>query len=131
MPTSLEELLALGDEPYILLTTFRRTGVPVSTAVWVGRDTDSLLVTSMGLAGKVKRLRNDDRVELTPCDIRGQVTDGAVTLSAHATIHPDADTMNQLADIFVVKYGDRYREIRAAAAERPPGRESVALRIRP
>ena len=57
-------LLALGDEKYVLLTTTRRSGVDVPTAVWVGRDGDELVVTTAATAGKTKRIRHTPRVTL-------------------------------------------------------------------
>ena len=37
---------------YVSLTTFRRTGVPVSTPVWAAPDGDSLLVWTRTESGK-------------------------------------------------------------------------------
>ena len=37
-------LLALAEARFISLTTFRRSGEPVSVPVWVGRDGDVLVV---------------------------------------------------------------------------------------
>lgn len=36
-------LIALGDERFVSLTTFRRTGERVSTPVWIARDQDTLV----------------------------------------------------------------------------------------
>ena len=37
-------LLSLADARFVSLTTFRRSGAPVSTPVWVARDGGSLVV---------------------------------------------------------------------------------------
>ena len=71
----------LADEGFISLTTFRNTGVGVPTTVWVGRDGDALLVTTPRGSGKVKRLRRDPRVELSPNSRFGNVDDDAPTVS--------------------------------------------------
>jgi len=47
---------------YVSLTTFRRTGTPVSTPVWVARDGGELVVISVDPAGKLKRLAHTSRV---------------------------------------------------------------------
>ena len=60
-------LLRLADERFVSLTTFRRSGQPVSTPVWVGRDGDALVVLTPSGSGKVKRLRADPRVEVQAC----------------------------------------------------------------
>ncbi len=67
-------LETLGDERYVSLATFRRSGKAVETPVWVAEDGGRLYVFSAGEAGKVKRLRNDTRVRLAPCTARGRVT---------------------------------------------------------
>jgi len=78
-------LAALGDERFVSLTTFRRSGEAVSTPVWVGRDGDALVVTTPRDSGKVKRLRSDDRVELRPCSRSGRVADGVAPLRVART----------------------------------------------
>jgi PPOX class probable F420-dependent enzyme len=58
---------------YVSLTTFRRTGVPVSTPVWAAPDGETLVVWTRADSGKVKRLRHTSRVTVAPCDVRGRV----------------------------------------------------------
>jgi uncharacterized protein len=55
-----------------LLTTFRRSGVAVSTPVWAAEANGRFYVRSERTAGKVKRLRNDSRVLIAPCTLRGR-----------------------------------------------------------
>ena len=86
-------LLALADHGFLSLTTFRRSGEPVSTPVWVGRDGDSLVVLTPARSGKVRRLRHDPRVELSPCGRFGAVADGARRLRGVA------DVRETLADV--------------------------------
>ena len=68
----------LARSKYVSLTTFRRDGTPVATPVWVARQGDELVVYTARSSGKVKRLRNDDRVLVAPCDMRGRVTGDVV-----------------------------------------------------
>jgi PPOX class probable F420-dependent enzyme len=68
----------LGDERYISLATYRRSGREVRTPVWVARDRDRLYVFSEGKAGKVKRIRANGRVSATGCDVRGRLPEDAV-----------------------------------------------------
>ncbi|HSP75993.1 MAG TPA: pyridoxamine 5'-phosphate oxidase family protein [Cryobacterium sp.] len=75
-------LLALGAEEFVLLTTFRKTGAPVKTPVWIVPGTDRLMVTTGGTSGKVKRLGHTARIGLTPCNARGAARAGAVTVTA-------------------------------------------------
>ena len=70
--------MSLGDEKYILLTTYRRSGEGVSTPVWsVPLDGDRFgFYTSSG-SGKGKRLAHTSRVTVQPCNVRGKVKDGS------------------------------------------------------
>ena len=61
-------------QKYISLTTFRKTGVPVSTPVWFGEKDDKLYVMSRNDSGKYKRIRNNSKVRIAPSTIRGRVT---------------------------------------------------------
>ncbi|EWT00407.1 hypothetical protein N865_15930 [Intrasporangium oryzae NRRL B-24470] len=74
---------------YVSLTTFRRTGEGVSTPVWIARDGDELVVITVDGVGKTKRLKGNPVVELRPCDMRGQVADGAPTFTGTARVVRD------------------------------------------
>ena len=78
--------MTLANEKYLSLVTYRRNGDPVSTAVWVAGVGDELGVITEESAGKVKRIRNNPRVTLTPCDVKGKVLPGAVTTEATARL---------------------------------------------
>ncbi|MDI2127222.1 PPOX class F420-dependent oxidoreductase [Yinghuangia seranimata] len=71
-PAEAERVLArLGEAKYLLLTTYRKDGSPVPTPVWVARDGDALVVWTVTTTAKVRRLRNDPRVELAECTFKG------------------------------------------------------------
>ena len=132
MATS-DTLTAMGDEQYVSLTTFRRSGAPVATAVWIARDADALVVTTGGDSGKVKRLRNDGRVELRPCSRSGAVADGAPVVHAVAEVVDDPERAEQLRLAIAAKYGLQYKAVagagRIASAVRANRAPSVMLRI--
>jgi hypothetical protein len=95
-----DPLLRLADERFVSLTTFRRSGRPVSTPVWVGRDGDALVVLTPAGSGKVKRLRHDARVEVRPCGRFGAVADGAVPVGGTAELREqEADVLEARAVI--------------------------------
>ncbi|CAD5989393.1 PPOX class F420-dependent oxidoreductase [Agreia sp. COWG] len=102
-------LAALSDERFVSLTTFRKTGEGVSTPVWIARDGDALIVTTPDGTGKVKRIRNNGRVELRPCDRMGKVADGAPTVAGTAEIVDTDEARDSQARIFVAKYKLEYR----------------------
>jgi len=56
-----------------LLVTYRRDGTPVPTPVWAAPGAGGLLyVRSERASGKLKRLRNDARLLVAPCTVRGE-----------------------------------------------------------
>ncbi|MET1051209.1 MAG: PPOX class F420-dependent oxidoreductase [Mycetocola sp.] len=99
----------LADERFVLLTTFRRSGEPVNTPVWIASDDDGLMVTTPKTSGKVRRLRHDDRIELRPCSRMGRVDDDAHAIRATATIVDDDASRGILTRVFSRKYGLEYR----------------------
>jgi uncharacterized protein len=66
---------------YLSLETFRKTGVGVRTPVWFvqqlgsASDTDHALffLYSAANAGKLKRIRNNPKVRIAPCNVRGDL----------------------------------------------------------
>jgi len=119
----------LADERFVSLTTFRRSGAGVATAVWIARHGEDLIVTTPATSGKVKRLRNDPRVEMRPCSRSGHVDDDAPTVAGTAEIVPDSDTDR---GIIRRKYGLEYRVVmfveRLAKRRQEP---RLTLRIKP
>jgi PPOX class probable F420-dependent enzyme len=79
--------VALDDEKYMLLTTFKRDGTAVATPVWVvplGERSYGFW-TSSG-SGKAKRLGHTDRVTVQPCNARGQVKKATEPVAATARL---------------------------------------------
>jgi PPOX class probable F420-dependent enzyme len=81
-----DDLDVVDANRYVSLTTFRRTGAAVSSPVWVARDGGELVVITVDPSGKLKRLAHTPRVELRPCDMRGNVPEGAPTYAGTAVV---------------------------------------------
>jgi PPOX class probable F420-dependent enzyme len=66
---------------YLNLETFKKDGTGVKTPVWFAADPSlsldsndaKLYAYTVGVSGKVKRIRNNLRVKIAPCDMRGKV----------------------------------------------------------
>lgn len=73
---------ALRDQKYISLETFKKNGEGVKTPVWFAADPAAdlagpearLFFYTIGNTGKVKRVRNNGRVRVASCTMRGEVT---------------------------------------------------------
>lgn len=125
-----DDFTALADQQYVLLTTTRRTGVPVGTPVWVARHGDALVVTTGAEAGKVKRVWHTPHVTLQACDRVGKPLDGAPVVEAVASVHDDAESRKHLDAALSEKYGVQYAAIRAMSRLRGKNAAaSVMLRL--
>lgn len=124
-------LQAAGRRRYVSLTTFRRTGVPVSTPVWVAPVGDALVVMTGAATGKAKRVRNDARVELRECTARGSVAEGAPVVAGTAELVTDPEEVERLLVGHRAKYGWQYRGFRLLQRLTGEGGagEDVVLRI--
>ncbi|WP_282697610.1 PPOX class F420-dependent oxidoreductase [Streptomyces sp. CC208A] len=71
---------------YISLTTYRKNGTGVATPVWYAVEDGRVYVWTRADSWKVKRLRNNPEVELAPCDVRGNVPEGAARMPGTARI---------------------------------------------
>ncbi|MGW9448977.1 PPOX class F420-dependent oxidoreductase [Streptomyces sp. NPDC055632] len=71
---------------YVSLTTFRKNGTGVATPVWYAVEGSELYAWTRTDSWKVKRLRNDPRVEVAVCDVRGNVPEGAARVTGEARL---------------------------------------------
>ncbi len=71
MPESI--FAALDPHKYISLETFKKNGQGVQTPVWFVRHENAVYVYTEADSWKVKRIRNNPRVRVAPCTIRGRV----------------------------------------------------------
>ena len=96
--------MELVDERYVSVETFRRNGEAVATPVWMAPLAGDRggFTTNEG-SGKVKRIRHDPRVTVTPCDMRGNVAVGSAAVAATAG---------------VVVGGAGFEEVRAAISDK-------------
>ena len=84
------------------LETYRKSGAPVKTTVWLVLDAGSLYVRTSPKSGKAKRLRRNPRVRLAPSDMRGNVK--GEWMSGEAGFVEGADAP-RIATLFRKKYG--------------------------
>lgn len=75
---------------YIDLVTFRKSGVGVHTPVWFADAAGKLVVMTRSDSGKMKRIRNNPRVEIAPCTMRGRPLGPAVTAVTRLAVDQQA-----------------------------------------
>jgi PPOX class probable F420-dependent enzyme len=97
------EFERLAAEKYVMVTTFRKSGVGVPTPVWAAGFESELVLWSNAQAGKVKRIRNSGRVEVQACDARGKQTHGDVVAGEARLLDSEATERTRTA--IAKKYG--------------------------
>jgi PPOX class probable F420-dependent enzyme len=62
---------------YLSLETFRKTGAGVRTPVWFAEDParqpTTFYLYTLPDSGKAKRIRNNSKVRIAPCNMRGDI----------------------------------------------------------
>ena len=59
---------------YASLTTFKKDGTGVRTPIWFAESSGKLVFMTRNDFWKYKRIRNNPRVSVAPCTMRGKVT---------------------------------------------------------
>ncbi|MEM8925505.1 MAG: PPOX class F420-dependent oxidoreductase [Actinomycetota bacterium] len=102
--------MAIADEKYVAFTTYTKAGAPKTSPVWIaglGDGDGKVGFTTSEHSWKVKRLRNDPRVQLQPSDARGNVTPGSEAVSGTAVVHTGADA-EAIRNLIKKKYGIQF-----------------------
>jgi PPOX class probable F420-dependent enzyme len=97
--------MALSDEKYIRVTTFKKDGTEVSTPTWVVALEDGRIgFYTSSTSGKAKRLKNNPNVIVQPSDSRGRAKPDTLPVTGTAVVvaGPERDTIYQKV---VAKYG--------------------------
>jgi len=61
------------NQKYINLETYRRNGQAVRTTVWFVIDAGTIYIRTDMNSGKIKRIKNNPNVRITPSGARGQL----------------------------------------------------------
>jgi len=114
---------------YFSLETFRKTGVGVRTPVWFAEDTTQqprtvLYVYTLPDSGKAKRIRNNPKVRIAPCTMRGEVrgawVDARARICDGAEVEKGQELLNQKYGL-MKRLGDFFSRLR--------GRTQIVLAI--
>ena len=92
------------DYKYINLETYKKNGQPISTPVWFVIEGKNFFVITKSSTGKIKRLRNNPNIRISPCDFRGKVK--GKWLNGLATLKTP-DEYPQIINLRNKKYGFR------------------------
>ncbi len=95
---------AFAGQKYLNLETFKKSGAGVKTPVWFAAEPSArldsaeakLYVYTIGVSGKVKRIRNNSHVNIAPCDMRGGLKGDCVAARAEILTGAEAQHGMQL-----------------------------------
>ena len=116
-------LASLASAKYLLLTTFKPDGTPVSTPVRVVADGDRSYFRAPGSSGTSKRIQRNDWVQVARCTVLGVYSYGP---TVNATARPQA---GEDAARAAAKLAGR-RPALARLWHRVPGRRPVHHELR-
>ncbi len=122
----MNSLEQFSKKKYLNLETFRKNGQSVRTPVWFAQDGETIFVNTGANSGKVKRIRNNGRVNITPCKMDGTPTGTWVVADAREISETElSKKVNRLLDR---KYG-LMRKMFSLGSSRQ-GRQDTILEIK-
>jgi len=101
-----KRLQQFEDRSYLNLESFRKNGQGVKTPVWFVRDGNSLRVWTFSGAGKIKRIRRDGLVRVTPSDASG--TPLGEWVQAQASADDSPEVVQYVEKLMRKKYGWKF-----------------------
>ena len=120
---------------YLNLETFKKSGQGVKTPVWFAADPSAkldsnnarLYVYTIGVSGKVKRIRNNSHVSVAPSDRIGNVSGPTISGIAKLLSQDEAPVADAALNR---KYGEERQRVLAAMGGRNPA-ETAYIEISP
>jgi PPOX class probable F420-dependent enzyme len=122
----------------ILLTTYRRDGMPASTPVSIAFHGDRAFFRTYDRAAKAKRLRNNPHVEAAPATLRGEPTGTPIRARARLLSGDDARVAaaalarrHRLLQRIVVPLSHRLARSITSSSQRQPQRHALSRAAAP
>ncbi len=112
------------DQKYLNLESFRRNGQGVRTPIWFAEENGVFYAYTLADSFKVKRIRNNQRVRIAPCDVRGNVIGDWIEARARILDPADDPAVHRLLN---KKYGLIKRIFDVFNLLRGGGRVSLAI----
>jgi len=100
----MKQLEAFQNQLYLNLETFRKNGESMKTPVWFVQDGDTLLVSTIAMSGKAKRVRNNAKVNIAPCTVNGSLLGEWCPALAHEL--DEAGIHEKINHLLEQKYGE-------------------------
>ena len=97
----------IDNAKYVSFVSFRKSGQPVATPVWIAPFEDGYGFTIESTSGKAKRLAHTSRATIQACNVKGVITPGATIYNCEASLvmHKRAE---EVRDAIARRYGLTY-----------------------
>lgn len=125
--TPIASLAPFVRQKAVLLTTYRRDGTPVGTAVNIVVEGDHAFVRSWETAGKIKRIRNNPEVEIAPSTMSGKPTGPAIRARARML----SGTESEHAGKLIARKHPILQGVLVPLGHRLRGQTTVHVEVRP
>lgn len=121
-----DHLAQFAGQQYFNLESFRKDGTPVGTPLWFVESAGVFYFYTVANSFKVKRIRNNPRVRIAPCDVRGKLKGDWVEATARQLEGAEAKHADALLN---AKYGWKKRLINLFGKLR--GNQRAAFAVTP
>jgi PPOX class probable F420-dependent enzyme len=121
-----DKLTQFAGQKYLNLESYRKSGDAIRTPLWFAHGDGVLYFYTVAHSYKVKRLQNNPRARIAPCDIRGNVTGEWIAATARRLDDNEARHADGLLNR---KYGWQKRLLNFFAKLR--GHQRAAFAIQP
>ena len=120
------DLSQFSGRQYLSIESFRKDGRGVRTPVWFAEGDGVYYVYTLADSYKIKRIRNNPRIRIAPCDARGGVKGEWV--EATATIL-DENGERRAHELLNAKYGMIKRAMDVISKLRQNKRAAIAIKV--
>jgi uncharacterized protein len=121
-----DKLAQFANQKYLNLESYRRNGQGVRTPLWFVENDGALYFYTVAHSYKVKRIHNNPRVRVAPCDMRGNLKGDWVAATARRLGEAESRLANELLNR---KYGWAKRILNFLAKIRGHERAAFAIKL--
>jgi len=89
---------------YVNLVSYKKSGKSVSTPVLIIQNNNCGIIRTFSNSGKVKRIKNNSEVKLSPSTINGKIIGNDVNAIARILDSNNIELMRKIEELFKNKY---------------------------
>jgi PPOX class probable F420-dependent enzyme len=97
------DLKQFKDQEFLSLESFRKNRIGVKAVLWFAQEGETLYTWTVGGSAKIKRIRNNPRVQIAPCKRFGEVT--GIWMPAQASIDDSVGAVQKVEMLLRRKLG--------------------------